>query len=186
MEEVAEEGTRELHINVKGRQSRALPDLLRQVIEAAQDGWIPKDDFNTISSCRMYSQNWFHVVLVRAEKSGNEDVGLDVVVVDYTADEERLAEDLKESEELNKTDFLGLEEDSNEPETQLESPLTESNSPSVSDRVNIMLDRVEAAQTKAELVLLGKTFDIDIPKEKKNFQQIKKFMRGVIGEIKVK
>ena len=51
-------------IEVKGRQSIALPKLVKALEEAIKDGWSTPEEF-LHNDCRMFSQNWFRVVLFK-------------------------------------------------------------------------------------------------------------------------
>lgn len=65
-------------IEVKGRQAIALPKLVRELEEAFKDDWSLADDIQ-MNDCRMFSPNWFRIVLFKEDES--------IVVTDLTPED---------------------------------------------------------------------------------------------------
>ena len=129
--------------------------MIKQIMAAARDGWEPKDNFESANSCRMWSQNWFSVQLVKDDASAINSLEDTTTVIE---DDDEIVADSSQSE------------------------TTEDDSEKAEELTQIKLGRISEAKTKKELQLLALAFEIEIPDDKKQVNAIKKFLNEeVIG-----
>lgn len=140
---------------MKGRQSKAFPELIKKVMELAVEGWVPKDNFELVNSCRMYSQNWFTVTLVKGVEEKSVEIPTELP--------EEKTEEISSTTEGEEASELAEEV--------------------MKDRRDIMLERIHDEKSKKGLLLLATTFEIDVPEDKqKNAAQIRKFLKDTINK----
>ena len=166
-------------IKVKGRVAKAFPKLIKEVIEAAADGWVPQDNFESVGTCRMYNTNFFVVKLERAlvEKE-EEDISSEkgVVIPDKEPATDQAPPTVAAEEGSEESEIIMAEDTST---GEVLDTILEETASLVVDGKQIMLDRIAAAKTKKELVLLSQTFEIDVP-EGGNVNKIRKILNDTV------
>ena len=148
-------------IKVKGRQAVAFPKLVKALMSAAKEGWTPKNDFTDIKSCRMYSQNWFEVTLVKEDDEG---VSHSASMQQPLIQDEEIVEIVEEVSPITMSD-------------------EDIDAQKVEELKQIKLDRIDDETTKKGLLNLAMTFEIEVPEDtKKNVKKLKKFLRDVVNK----
>lgn len=176
-------------IEVKGRQAIALPKLVRELEEAFKDDWSLADDIQ-MNDCRMFSPNWFRIVLFKEDESivvtdlTPEDTDTDIVTVETTTEDAA-------------TESGPGEEDGNAVETTEEVIVdpAEGKDTSVTANVEVedgevtsievvedvsLLNELATLTKKKELLDFAKRVEIEIPEKVKQPAAIKAYLQKAL------